>query len=352
MDTKGTTEQEFQKDNHYVPRLYLKQWTDAQQKIQVYRVLVPHENVPIWRPSSIKGIGYHEHLYTRVVAVGETDQFEKWIARNFEGPAEGPIERAISGSRLSVDDWRCLIRFVAAQDVRTPARLQETMRRWERTLPDIVQGTLNNVVKELTEAKRLGRPIRHNPNPAAADFPARVTTEIEPGAAEGRLKVEAISGRALWLFGLKNLLTKTIDTLILNKWFIVRAPIGMQWVTSDDPVIKLNFHGPSNYDFKGGWGSPGTEIFMPLGPEHLIYTKVGERLPPVHTRRLSQEVAEIFQRFTIQHAHRVIFATHNDPFVSATRPRAVDPVAYEHERRQWTKWNDEQGEAERGLYHP
>jgi len=35
-------------------------------------------------------------------------------------------------------------------------------------------------------------------------------------------------------------------------------------------VILLNFYSPEKYDFGGGWGSVGTEIFMPLGPGHHL----------------------------------------------------------------------------------
>lgn len=38
--------QQLRKDNHYVPKLYLKQWAD-QGFIPTYRLLVPSENVSV-----------------------------------------------------------------------------------------------------------------------------------------------------------------------------------------------------------------------------------------------------------------------------------------------------------------
>jgi hypothetical protein len=340
----------FQRDNHYVPRLYLKRWADADLKVNTYRILVSHQNMPLWKKQSIKGLAHHKHLYTRVAAAGATDEFEKWLATEFEDPAEEPLRRAISGSRLSKQDWECLIRFAAAQDVRTPARMLEILRRCnDGSMDRYLQESLKESVRVLTEAHREGKPVHREPTPHAEHFPARVTTEIEPGAEQGIIRVEMIAGRAYWLFSMRRLLTQTVEALLQHHWTIVRAPKHMRWLTSDDPFIKLNFYDPG-YDFKGGWGSKGTDLFLPLDPEHMLFTTVGKR--PVWGRdcRVPEDIALRFQQFTIGHAHRMIFATHNDPLVFQIRPRYVDADAYVHERKEWDKWNDEQGEAERALY--
>jgi hypothetical protein len=46
--------QQLRKDNHYVPKLYLKQWAHN-GKILTYRLLVQNENVPLWKEQSLKG---------------------------------------------------------------------------------------------------------------------------------------------------------------------------------------------------------------------------------------------------------------------------------------------------------
>ena len=106
----------------------------------MYRLLVSHENVPLWRAQSCAGLANHQHLYTRHLAAGEADVIENWLARDFEDPAEPVIEKVISGARMYPPDWQCLARFVAAQDVRTPARMMEMIKRWQKSLPDLVQG--------------------------------------------------------------------------------------------------------------------------------------------------------------------------------------------------------------------
>jgi hypothetical protein len=74
----------FHRDNHYVSQAYLKRWASSQKRLWVYRVLVSHTKVPAWKQASVKGIAYHSHLYTRIAAGRETDDFESVnTGRNF-----------------------------------------------------------------------------------------------------------------------------------------------------------------------------------------------------------------------------------------------------------------------------
>lgn len=339
-------------DNHYVPRLYLKRWAGVEPNVWVYRVLVSNARVPLWRHSSIDGIGYHQNLYTRVLAGAETDEFEDWLAREIETPAEEPIRTATADQRLTPDDWECIIRFLAAQDVRTPARLVEFMTRQQEQLRVLTKEVLQNVVRELTEAKRLGRKIERPASDAGAGFPTRITKEIEPGAKEGTLKVETIVGRSLWLWSLPRLLTETYKVLRTHHWTIVAPPRGMAWVTSDNPVMKLNHYADGRYDFKGGWGSPDTEILMPLGPKHLLYTRIGERPPWSKGDRVPELVALKLQRLIVEHAHRYVYAATPDPLVGEIRPRTVNAEWFSHEAGQWRRWGQDQSQAERDLNNP
>jgi hypothetical protein len=338
--------------NHYVPRLYLKRWAASDGKAFVYRLLVSHENVHLWKRSSLDGIGYHQNLYTRVLGGAETDEIEEWFSRNIETPAEEPIAKATSDGRLTPNDWDCLIRFLAAQDVRTPARMMEFLARQTKELPEAIDGVLQSAVSELTAAKRKGQMVERPPSDVALGFPSRVTTEFEPGAEMGALKVETVVGRSLWLWSLKRLLTHTYHVLRAHAWTIVRPPVGMNWVTSDNPVVKLNYYADGRYDFKGGWGKQGGEILMPLGPQHLLLTHIGGRPPWIKGQRVPESYALAFQRFTIENAHRYVYGSAADPFVDKTRPRVVNAEAFESEAIQWKRWGKEQSDAERDLNNP
>lgn len=341
---------ELTRDNHYVPRSYLKHWADDRGRIWSYRALSSHQNVPLWKRQSTKGLAYHEHLYTRVVASGETDDIERWIDKEFESPAEGPIRKAVSNKKLAATDWQKLVRFLAAQDVRTPARLMENLKRWRETLPALIEDTLADSVHMMEAAKRDEAPLSQAGHPHGEFFPGRVTIETLPEQEGGQLRFETVVGRSLWLFSIKQLLTKTVNSLLEHKWTILRSPSGMEWLTSDDPVVRLNYHDVKKYDFGGGWGSKGTEIFLPLSPNHLMYTRIGEK-PPPKGHVVSRELAQSLQRFTVEHAHRFVFGRTQNPSVAAWRPRIVDSSAFVAEAEQWRQWHEYQSNAERELSH-
>src|SRR5271168_1916025 len=123
VDPTTVNEMASQSENHYVPCLYLKRFGSSSGRVLTYRLLVDHSRVPLWKETSVRGIAYHAHLYTRIVSGTQTDEVEKWLNAEFETPAEEALKRATGGSRLSPTDWHNLVRFLAAQDVRTPARL-------------------------------------------------------------------------------------------------------------------------------------------------------------------------------------------------------------------------------------
>jgi hypothetical protein len=66
-------------------------------------------------------------------------------------------------------------------------------------------------------------------------------------------------------------------------------------------------------------------------------------------QRVAESLGLAIQRFTIEHAHRFVFAAQKDQYVPATRPQIEDAVAFRHEAEQWERWPDEQAKAERDL---
>jgi len=149
----------FHRDNHYVPCLYLKRFAASPGRVLTYRILVAHPYVPVWKPSPIKGVAYHAHLYTRIAAGVETDEVEKWLNDEFETPAEEALWKATADMRLTQSDWRDLVRFLAAQDVRTPARLGENLQHWHEVVPTVLSEVLQDSVRKLELAKKSGKPL-------------------------------------------------------------------------------------------------------------------------------------------------------------------------------------------------
>ncbi|WP_238347298.1 DUF4238 domain-containing protein [Pseudomonas taiwanensis] len=118
----------FKKDNHYVPQSYLKYWT-IEGKVLAYRLLVPHEKSAVWKPYSTKSVAVLRHLYTRLSGSEASDEVERWLERDFETPGFASIEKVVSESQLTREDWNNLFRFAVAQSVRTPAQMESFFKR-------------------------------------------------------------------------------------------------------------------------------------------------------------------------------------------------------------------------------
>lgn len=340
---------EFVEKNHYVPESYLKRWGDANGKISVYRILVPNQNVPLWKKASPRGLANHRHLYTRIITSEESDEIERWFNTEFESPAAASIEKAVSDNQLSPEDWKNLIRFLAAQDVRTPTSLIKTLQNGQSNLESVInENALRTYVQDYEKLKEQGISPIISPNSNAEFLPIKVSTELLPGADFGTLRVEGVVGRGYWLFTIKSALTGAINKLLTHKWTILRSPAGFEWATSDDPVIRLNYHNPEKYDFFGGWDSAGTEIFLPLSPRHLLYTKIGSK-PLKRGTVLSIELSRGIQQIIIEHAHRFVFTSKQDANVSVLRPRKVDATIFANEAEQWRNWHEKNKDAESDL---
>lgn len=341
----------MKRDNHYVPHSYLKRWADTKGDVWSYRILVPHAKSSLWKAHSPKSLGYHQHLYTRMTANGESDEVERWFDTDFESPAGHALQYAVTDRRLSPEDWKLLVRFLAAQDARTPARLHERLQDWHKTLPSHVAEIARDAVRKLEEAKRAGLPIPiEEPYADAELFPVNTRIEIEPGEETGVLRVETTVGRSLWLWSLRHLLTRTLNVLHQHRWTILRSPPEIEWLTSDNPVVRLNYHDPQRYDFKGGWNSTGTVIFMPLSPTHLMFTQIGPGPRLQRGTTVSLDFAMQIQKFTVEHAHRYVFGHAPNAQAALWRPRTVNPQGFHAEAEQWKSWNDDQSKAEREIF--
>jgi len=194
-----------------------------------------------------------------------------------------------------------------AQTVRTPAWFIKHRKEWIDELPELLDNTLKEAVALSTRASREGKPA---PLPAPPDdgFPLRVSRESSPMTGKEFLKAETVVGRDMWLWAVQFILTQTVKKVLSlrHKWVVLTAPAGFEWVTTDDPVMCVNYQDEIFHNFKGGWGYPGSEVLFPLSPKHVLYTRVGDKTE--HNAQINKVFAERLQRLVAKHAHRWIFA--------------------------------------------
>lgn len=330
---------EFHIKNHYVPECYLKSWEDDNCEIHVYRLLVTHEKVPAWSTKSRGAIAYQKHLYTQVIAGEESDSFEKWIDKEYETPATEALEKAINDKRLTSEDWSILIKFLAAQDVRTPSKLYEHLDRGSTSMANALESSLSEL-KEMLGAKpieKIDQPTDKNID--SSTLPVKVTIEPSENGEGSIVKVETYVGRSSWVFSMNHLLNSTCKKLHEHKWTIVKPAKGYKWLTSDNPVIKLNFTNYQDYDLKGGWGKEKGNIIFPISPEHAMFVQIGDRSYQKGTR-LSLEQTVFFRKIMCENASRFIYSSFNDDEVLNYTPRKIDKKQYLFEKNEFAKWHE------------
>ncbi|MEX2226837.1 MAG: DUF4238 domain-containing protein [Dehalococcoidia bacterium] len=336
MEADHSARQQLTRHNHFVPQGYLRRWTNDGNHLFSYRTLVSHSSVPLWKLSSTRGVAFQRDLYSTFSGSKEADGLERWLAKEFEAPGMDAVQKVVDGARLKRQDWHNLIRLLAAQDVRTPRQFLESMQRWQSEMPELLERTARESLAEFTAAKRDGRQLPISTEPNAFSDVLRVTVDRNQSV----VKSEVTLGRGLFAAQIRHALTTTVQALKEHDWQILEPANGHDWITSDHPVLKLNYYGASGYDFGGGWGRRNTNLIMPLTPEHLLHTQVGTR--GRRREQLSVEGTTLFQRFLAERAHRAIFANKPMDWVGEVRTRIVDAAQYEGEQRAWQRWPIEQ----------
>ncbi|MEX5540330.1 DUF4238 domain-containing protein [Pseudomonas poae] len=330
-------------DNHYVPQSYLKNWS-IDGKVLTYRLLVPHENCELWKAHSPRSIAKHQYLYTYFSGTTDSDEIERFLDADFEGPATRSIAKVIKEEQLKPSDWTSLFRFVVAQSIRTPAGMQQFFDRQQRTLPTLLKDTMEASMAKLVAAAEAGVKLKLEPvDDVSSAIPIKVQT-IKNADGTADIKAEILNGRKLWIWQLRQVLTCTIHRLPNHRWTILHAPLGNQWPTTDNPFVRLAIESDGRYTLDGGWGVVGIQLFIPLSPKHLLYTKVGAR-PPVRGTVLSHEEARFIRRVIIENAQRYIFATDRND-IAKVRPRTVSQDMCHQETEMWATWHREQSALE------
>jgi hypothetical protein len=338
QDEGCVTDDPLHVDNHFVPRGYLKRWADNERGVWTYRLLVEHSNVREWRQRSTKAIASHQHLYARMVEGRESDELERWLATDVEDPAETALERATAGRSLRRHEWGELLRYLAAQQVRTPAYLERSYEHWVGFVRRAGDDTRRALQRAIDERGEIPPPGVLGVEP----LPIKVTLPTEFDAdGTGHIDVQVPVGRGFWLWVIRLALDEVWNALRAHHWLILKAPREFAWCTTDDPVVLLKPHAAQG---DAGWGQPGAEILFPLGPSHLLYTRVGGG--GRFTVNVSSGQAEWLQRVIVEHAYKAVYAAEPDSTIPDLRPRVVSREQCQADHERWQRWHDEQSAME------
>ncbi|MGV6809045.1 MAG: DUF4238 domain-containing protein [bacterium] len=327
--------------NHYVPKVYLKSWINDTGKLEVYRTLVPHKNIPPWKLHSPSAIGWQEHLYTKTLAGQESDELEKWFSSKYEYPAQPVIEKVINDQRLTSEDWKILIHFLVVQNIRTPTSLLEFLQGEREILPQLLKKNMEAVAKEIAN-KKFQEQVPENTD--YDDLPLKLS--FYPENDRYRVRAKTYSGRQSWLSLMMPFISKHLEILLHRKWTILKPAKEHHFFTSDNPVIKVNYFEGGNYKLVGNLLKPNATIMLPLSPHHIMFTDMQEKYRLLKGTRLSIFQTHEIRKLIATNAHRYIFSQHVDREVEELRPRIVDLDHYRNEKQQIENWHKQNKELE------
>lgn len=338
------------RDHHVIPQDYLRQWSPDSYRVHARRLLVPVETYPEWEFKSIENLTVIPDFYTSISSGAESDAFEQWLNTAFENPAAPALTRVFEDQPLRRDDWEALIFYLAALDRRTPVAYLETMELLDRITPSSLAHAHHTVQRVHRQAKHVRRRLlRHGrvdgSSATRAPVPSQTQVERSPETGDPVLKTTVSIGREAFLGATEHLLTITARRLLAHDWTILKPVVGSRWFTSDHPVVRLNYQSADHYDFKGGWGNPGAEIFLALSPQHLLYCRIGHAAP--REKQVSQELTIAFQRCIAERASRWIFSSIPQRRAEILRPRDVDKGRFAEEEAAWTSFHERQLQGER-----
>jgi hypothetical protein len=337
------------KKNHYIPKFYLKNWVNTSGKVWVYRTLVSHDSVPKWKEVSPDRLTSYDHLYNKFTKDGINDDLEFLFDSEIESKAAPSINSAINDYWLTSSDWKNIIKFFQAQDVRTPKRYYEHKEMHSNVMQKIIDDAGDKLKYYLENPEKLdaaNKDLDLNQKYPRVPLKMEITNIDEKNSG---VKISTSIGRESWIEGIKYLLNEDFSKILTShRWTILKPFKGLNWITSDCPTIKLNYHKKDVYDFNGGWGSRGTEFLLPLDPNHLLYAKVGEK-PPLKGSMVNKNQTIRINHLIAENALRIIISSKKIKDIENIRPRVVDKETFEFEKNEWSKWHIDQSKAEKDF---
>ena len=324
-------------NHHYIPQMYLRNWSQDGKKVWVYRKLVSHKDVPCWEIKSIDRIGSMPQAYSHIHNGQETDEFENWLNYEIETPAKPIIDKIINGESVSNDEWLRLLRFTVAQMARTVAYFAgnyETMlaagltvmKQWEQS-----ESVFSYIAKN-KQAK---------PLPLDEYMPIKQTI-LSKDENVTTVKREVAIGRTVWLSHIKRMVNEHLSYFVKCKWYILEPADGVEWPTSDNPVI-------CRFNKGNGVLNRGNEIVFPLSPKHLLYTCVGNN-HSMDTLNKNDRFSRLVWREILQNGFLCVYSKSRQKGMFKNCPRTVDETEYNRILQEMQNWHGFHSKIEAKYY--
>lgn len=325
-------ENNITKNNHYLSQMYLEAWKNKDGKLEIYELLVPNENVPLWQPKSIRSVGSLDSIFVRIKNGKEIDDIEKWFRDKYETPTKKALEHAINNDRITVEESHCLIDFLACHIVRSPACIIKTLDLAKKDCIPIFEEKCEDI-SNFSEKEILNTISENKTDELNKLFPIKITDIGSDNKNNEIFKIETIFGKQFYLWIMIHLLKNTSKILHEHEWGIITVDKNVILPTSDDPVICLNYNNELDYNFDGGWGRKNSNILFPISPNKILYTQVGVKVKP--SMNVDYKTSLFLKKIIVEHSFRKIISNIKDEEVIKFKSRYVSESEFKKEKKMW-----------------
>lgn len=243
------------KRHHAVPRFYLSRFAAKDGLIWLHDL----HTQSVARVSPNDAI-VEKYLYSP--GVGENpkdDAFEKFLAEHVDGPAAPAIARFAEDGVISSDHRQRIALFLAFQELRTP--------RMRDTVSGMVTQVGERILDILVEhPENMKRTFEEMGTPMSDEDLGRLVE----GVKSGGIKIEATKMAWLQSAAIASEIASMLESM---PWTVVEAPSGVEFLTSDSPIVKVVTDPTVPNHFSGGWLSPAAESTFALDPSHMLVIK-------------------------------------------------------------------------------
>ena len=243
------------KRHHAVPRFYLSRFAQDDGLIWLHDIRT-QSAVRVHPKDAI----VEKFLYSPEVGDNpKDDTYEKFLAEHIEGPAAPALERLASGEEISPEERERIALFIAFQELRVP-RVRDAVIKM---ITEVGKGILDISVEHPDYMKKtfekMGKPISDEG-----------LSKLIEAWKSGGLKVEAT--KTAWLQA-ASVAPEIAAMLTRMPWTVLEAPIGVEFLTSDTPIVKVVTDPTVPPMLAGGWLSPSAESTFALDPQRILAIK-------------------------------------------------------------------------------
>lgn len=254
----STTESSAEaKAQHYIPKLYLKGFTDEAGTLWVYEKFNP------MRASTPKKEAHRPDYYTHEEN-GPRDETAENMLKVIESRA-APIVRKLANPQFTLTPEMAgdLYMFVCFMFVRVPSWRENLDRMTAR----VVRDNSLQIASDKEKFRKLCADYENATGKSVGDY-----EELRRYVLKGNYELEQKSNA----FNLGAMFTSGLDLIEVLSNFgyrVLYAPTGKFFWTSDAPVGTLRPEGNGRATVGMGFGWPGVEVYFPLNKRACLMLK-------------------------------------------------------------------------------